>query len=32
MKKYESFLKSKNVDVEYVDSHEEISDIKVISR
>ena len=29
MKKYESFLKSKNVDVEYVDSHEEISDIRL---
>jgi len=29
MKKYESFLKSKNVDVEYVDSCEEISDIRL---
>ena len=29
MKKYESFLKSKNVDVEYVDSDEEISDIRL---
>ena len=29
MKKYESFLKSKNIDVEYVDSYEDISDIRV---
>ena len=29
MKKYESFLKSKNIDVEYVDSYEEISDIRL---
>ena len=29
MKKYESFLKSKNIDVEYVDSCEEISDIRL---
>ena len=29
MKKYESFLKSKNVDVVYVDSCEEISDIRL---
>ena len=29
MKKYESFLKSKNIDVEYIDSYEEISDIRL---
>ncbi len=29
MKKYETFLKSKNIDVEYVDSCEEISDIRL---
>ena len=29
MKKYESFLKAKNVDVVYVDSYEEISDIRL---
>ena len=31
MKKYEIYLKSKNVDVEYIDSCEEISDIRLLS-
>ena len=29
MKKYESFLRSKNIDIEYINSHDDVSDIRV---